>query len=115
MAAVAPCDVTGLDSRLASALAVFAQLLAPFLMAELGRAKDTGSSNDDGWLDQRSSPLGRRAHCTLARSGVLPARKVGRRWLVRRTDLDAIQAARCYVCHRRRGPGRDRRKAMEDT
>jgi hypothetical protein len=31
-------------------------------------------------------------HCAAARSGQLAARKVGRRWLVRRADLEAFIA-----------------------
>ena len=46
----------------------------------------------DQWIDQCHSPLGRRLHCALARQGRLPARKVGRRWLVRGADLDAFIA-----------------------
>lgn len=45
------------------------------------------------WVDQHSSPLGRRRHCKLARSGVLPSHKHGRRWLVRRSDLDTYLAS----------------------
>lgn len=41
------------------------------------------------WIDQAHSPLGRRRHCELARTGVLPAAKEGRRVLIRRSDINA--------------------------
>jgi excisionase family DNA binding protein len=78
-----------LEADLAAVLGGLARLLAPFLAAELGGPPTV---EDSGWLDQSSSPLGRRLHCALARRGALPARKVGRRWLVRRADVDAYIA-----------------------
>lgn len=48
---------------------------------------ERGAAND--WIDQRTSPLGRRRHLELARSGVLPSRKHGSKVLVRRDDLNA--------------------------
>jgi len=68
-------------------LVQFARLFVPFVLAEL-RA-NTSSDPGDTWIDQTRSPLGRRLHCALARSGALPARKMGRRWLVRVADVDA--------------------------
>lgn len=44
---------------------------------------------EDNWIDQESSPLGRRTHCKAARSGALPARKLAGKWLARRKDIDA--------------------------
>lgn len=41
------------------------------------------------WIDQNTSPLGKRKHCELARTGKLPAKKVSGRWLVRRDDMNA--------------------------
>lgn len=55
-------------------------LLTEAALAERGAAND--------WVDQRSSPLGRRRHLELARSGVLPSRKHGSKVLVRRDDLN---------------------------
>jgi hypothetical protein len=75
------------DPNLATALATLARVFAPFVAAELREA--TSGQDAEPWLDQTCSPLGRRLHCALARSGALPARKMGRRWLVRRTDIDA--------------------------
>ncbi len=40
------------------------------------------------WIDQKSSPLGRRRHLELARSGVLKSTKDAGRVLIRRTDID---------------------------
>ena len=40
------------------------------------------------WLDQHSSPLGKRKHLQLCRDGELKARAVGKLRLVRREDLD---------------------------
>lgn len=46
------------------------------------------------WIDQTRSPLGRRKHCRLARTGKLVgARKDGRQWLVKRRDLDVYLSA----------------------
>lgn len=43
----------------------------------------------DEWVDQRSSPLGRRRHCELAKSGALAgARLDARHWYVRRRVID---------------------------
>lgn len=49
-------------------------------------AKTEGSD----WVDQSTSPLGRRRHCALVRSGVIPGRKHGRRFLARREDIEAF-------------------------
>lgn len=43
----------------------------------------------DEWVDQTTSPLGRRAHCAAVRRGDLRAHKVKGKVLVRRQDLDA--------------------------
>jgi excisionase family DNA binding protein len=44
----------------------------------------------DEWVDQSSVPLSRKTYLRLVREGKLPGRKVGRRVLVRRTDLEAF-------------------------
>ncbi len=45
----------------------------------------------DDWVDQDASPIGRRRHCELARSGKFPsARKVNGHWLVRRREIDGF-------------------------
>lgn len=91
-----PASATGhLHPAIAAALAPLVDLLLPALRARIdgeNGAAAKGPAVD--WLDQRSSPLGRRAHCRACASGDIPgARKVGRRWLARRSDLDAYIAA----------------------
>jgi len=44
------------------------------------------------WIDQGSSPLGRRRHLDLVRNGALPGTRSGKLVLVRRADLDAYLA-----------------------
>jgi hypothetical protein len=49
----------------------------------------------DAWVDQVTSPLGRRRHCELARRGLLAgARKDRGRWYVRRREIDAYLESR---------------------
>ena len=40
------------------------------------------------WVDQKTSPLGRRRHLTLARTGVLKSTKDAGRVLIRRVDIE---------------------------
>ena len=49
--------------------------------------------NIAGFVDQSESPLGRRTHIEAVRSGKLPGKRIGRRYLVRREDLDLFVAA----------------------
>ena len=42
----------------------------------------------DEWVDQNSSPLGRREHLEAARRGDVAGYKIGRRILVRRSEID---------------------------
>jgi hypothetical protein len=59
-------------------------------LALAGLRKLMSEADPADWLDQAASPLGRRRHCELARSGGLAgARKVNGRWLVRRREIDA--------------------------
>lgn len=52
------------------------------------------------WIDQTASPIGRRAHLKLARSGMIEASKVGRRVLIRADDLhDYITSHRLTSNH----------------
>jgi hypothetical protein len=44
---------------------------------------------EEDWIDQKNSPLGRRLHCEAARTGALRAKKLKGRWLARRADIDA--------------------------
>lgn len=66
---------------------LLARILAPFIAEELRRILS------DDWLDQTTSPLGRRRHCELARAGAFPASKEGRRVRARRADVDAYITA----------------------
>ncbi len=85
-----PLAVAPNETQTAPLLQMLAKLLAPFIAAEIhGAANDNASPE---WIDQTKSPLGRRAHCVAARAGKLTARKVGRRWLVRRSDLEVFIA-----------------------
>ena len=73
--------------------ALLAPLLAPMVAREL-RGKATEDDTADRWVDQASSPLGRRAHCRACAAGKIEgARKVGKKWLARRSALDAYVQA----------------------
>lgn len=77
------------DGAILAALRPFARLLAPLVAAELA------SAAGEDWIDQETSPLGRRKHRELAKRGAFPAHKDGRRWRARRADVDAfIEAQR---------------------
>ena len=52
----------------------------------------TCASNDDEWVDQDDSPLGKRAHLQAVRRGQLVGVKHGKRVLVRRSDLNSYLA-----------------------
>jgi hypothetical protein len=54
---------------------------------ELASALDELLEGDE-WIDQKTSPLGRRAHCEAARAGRLRAKKIRGRWLAKRADID---------------------------
>lgn len=56
-------------------------------------AQSTGAE----WVDQAVSPLGRRRHLDLVRTGVLKGNKVGKRVLVRRADVEAYLAKKTAV------------------
>ncbi len=47
-----------------------------------------------GYVDQASSPLGRRRHISAIRQGKLPGLSVGRRYLARVTDVEAYVTRR---------------------
>lgn len=44
----------------------------------------------DAWVDQTSSPLGRRAHNEACRTGKIAARKLRGKWMAKRSDVDAF-------------------------
>jgi excisionase family DNA binding protein len=64
----------------------------------------------DEWVDQETTPLGRRAHLKAVRRGDLKAVKIGRRVLVRRSDLDAF-----FQRHQSLPPALDRAPNDERT
>lgn len=56
-------------------------------------AKIRFATNGAQWIEQSTSPLGRRKHLRLAREGVFAsARKVGRAWFVLKKEIDAYIA-----------------------
>lgn len=56
---------------------------------DLVRAEVARHASTTDYYDQTSSPLGRRRHNELARSGKIPATKIHGRWMVRKDDLRA--------------------------
>lgn len=74
------------DSPLVQALLPVARVFARLVVAEL-RAGATPEH-----YDQHDSPLGSRRHCALIRRGVIPGTKIGRRYLAKRSDVDAYMA-----------------------
>lgn len=58
------------------------------LVDEIADAIESHGAAD--WVDQTTSPLGRRRHLELARTGVLKSSKQGRRVLIKRRDIDAF-------------------------
>ena len=54
------------------------------------RAVLSGVASASEWIDQHSSPLGKRPHLEAVRRGDLKAVKVGRRVLVRRGDIESF-------------------------
>lgn len=86
-----PHDV---DPQLATALMPLVKLLLPVLRAEFA----SPNGEVDTWVSQDRSPLGRKAHCRLARSGALQgARKVGRKWLVPTASVAAFIEGHGYA------------------
>ena len=51
----------------------------------------------DDWVDQKTSPLGRAKHLSLAKRGVLPASREGRRVLIRRSVIEAYLAKKQII------------------
>lgn len=83
------------------ALRPLVRLLAPLIREELS------SDPREGWIDQATSPLGRRAHRELAKAGAFSAQKIGRRWLARTVDVDA------YIRGHERGAPLEARPAVD--
>lgn len=79
----------GLDTQ--GLLEELAEQIATLVVAKL-RAADM-----PGWVDQASSPLGRRRHINAVRSGKLPGVRVGRRYLARQEDVARFVAGATAV------------------
>jgi hypothetical protein len=67
-----------------------AELMRRRAELDLELAREFEQLADSEWVDQQQSPLGRRRHCALARTGQVTSRKVGRRVLIRKIDIDAV-------------------------
>lgn len=73
---------------------LLAERIADAVVRRLARA------STDEYLDQSTSPLGRRRHINAVRSGALPGKQVGRLYLARRSDVETFiskQSAREQV------------------
>lgn len=75
------------DSSDKGFLGLLEEHLRGLVREELARERMRGGA--DEWIDLRTVAGPKRRLYDAARSGELPARKVGRHWLVRRRDLDA--------------------------
>ena len=76
------------EDTLGSTVRCFAEVIARAIaiqVVEHLRAKEF-----PGYIDQSASPLGRRRHIEAVRSGRLPGVRVGRRYLARAADVDAL-------------------------
>lgn len=72
------------EARLERAKRTIAEGVAEMIEATIARGVAAGE-----WIDQKRSPLGKRRHLELARSGRIPHRKIGRLVLIRREDINA--------------------------
>lgn len=61
-------------------------------LAEAARLRAVCERGSDDLVDVASLPIPKRAAFNAARSGALRAAKVGRRWLARRSDVEAFIA-----------------------
>lgn len=71
------------DAKLERAKRQIAEAIAQAVEAILERGVAASE-----WIDQHASPLGKSAHLALARSGKVESRKVHRRVLIKRVDLN---------------------------
>lgn len=71
------------EARIERAKKLITEGVMEMVEAQVARGMAAGE-----WVDQATSPLGRRRHCELVRSGALPGVREGRRVLVRREDLN---------------------------
>lgn len=104
-AAAPPAVPPELVATLASAISALVDARVEQRLAAFKAAAGAGAEPD--FYDGRTSPLGRRRHDQLARSGELgpDARKVGRRWLVPAPAVRAfIAAGKTPACAPRPAP-----------
>jgi excisionase family DNA binding protein len=73
-------------ARQGDVLRFLAEALAPYLREQFRNSVE----HQTGFYSQHNSPLGRRKHLDMVRSGVLPGHRVGRDVLVRRELVDAF-------------------------
>ncbi len=71
------------EARIAHAKALIADAVSEMVAGFVAQAA-AGAE----WVDQETSPLGRRRHLQLVRSGALPCVHERRRRLVRRSDIN---------------------------
>lgn len=64
------------------------QVVRQIVAEELAKLLSAQPADPNEWIDQASSPLGRRGHLEAVRRKVLAGRRVGKRVLVRRADID---------------------------
>jgi len=69
-----------------------------------------GESEDEGYYDARSAPMGPTTFLRLAREGAFPATKVGRKVLARKSDVEAWIRVRSNKI-----PHRSTREAQEPS
>jgi hypothetical protein len=84
---------TAEGDALAAALASILDALPPVALATIAaklRPHLLGAGEGDPWLDHTLWPFPRRKALRLALSGAFEVRKVGRRWLARRSAIDAF-------------------------
>lgn len=79
---LSPIELTP-DARIDRAKRMLVEAIDELVEARL--AKGTAASE---WIDQKDSPLGRRRHLELVRTGVLRGVREGRRVLVRRAEIE---------------------------
>lgn len=75
------------DSSDKGFLGLLEEHIRELVREELTRQRMRGG--EDEWVDLRTVAGPKRRLYDAARNGELPARKVGRHWLVKRRDLDA--------------------------
>ena len=70
--------------------ALFDELFEQFADAVAEKIVQRMQSGPGTYVDQSTSPLGRRRHIAAIRSGKLPGTRVGRQYLARAADVEAF-------------------------